>query len=360
MAKKTKLEMINEVLDHRIKNLEPSLRNETFTRLMEHDFSKMGTKRGEKVARALLSIPKLGSGCKRYWLARGWDSLQAEINAKENMKIINKSANRSSPYSILFWTKKINPNTNLNYTIAEAEQERNSRRPIRKEYWIAKGHDEAAAIELAQNQKSKNNRAGAMGSKDRSPERVRAHSHRTVDYWVLRGFSEAEAASKVSAAQKLFSLDICILKYGEVEGRKIWSDRQKQWLNSLKASGLHGGYSKVSMTLFTKLSKKMPDIQFGVNEAVITISGLSYTVDCLYQNNKRIIEFFGDYWHANPSKFSAGDMIKSKVAENIWKRDETKLKALVDAGYQVLVVWESEYNMDKQGTIDKCIAFLTQ
>ena len=114
------------------------------------------------------------------------------------------------------------------------------------------------------------------------------------------------------------------------------------------------------MTLFTKLSKKMPDIQFGVNEAVITISGLSYTVDCLYQNNKRIIEFFGDYWHANPSKFSAGDMIKSKVAENIWKRDETKLKALVDAGYQVLVVWESEYNMDKQGTIDKCIAFLTQ
>ena len=359
-VKKTKLELVNEVLDNRIKNLEPRLRSEICNKLMEHEFRIMSMKQGEYIARSLLSLPASGSGSVQYWIERGWDSLSAEIKAKETMKAINKSANRNSPYSTLFWTKKINPKTNVNYTTAEAEQERNSRRPIRKEYWIAKGYNEVAAIKLAENQKSKNNMTGAEGSKNRSPNRLRAHSHRTTDYWMLRGFSENEAITKVSAAQKLFSIDTCISKYGEVEGKKVWSASQKQWLNSLKASGIHGGYSKVSMTLFTHLSEKNPDILFGVNEAVITVLGLSYTVDCLYQKNKKIIEFFGDYWHANPIKFAANDMIKGKVVETIWKHDENKLKALTDAGYQVLIVWESEYNKDKQGTIDKCTAFLSQ
>jgi len=357
-AKKTKLEIVNDVLDHRIKNLEPNLRAEICNKLMEHKFPMTSMKQCESAARALLSLPGIGSGSARYWTERGWDSLQAEIKAKENMKTINKSANRNSPYSIIFWTKKINPKTNLNYTTDEAEQERNSRRPIRKEYWIAKGYNEVDAIELAKAQKLKNNIAGAAGSKNRSPSRLRAHSHRTADYWMLRGFSEDDAIAKVSAAQKLFSIDTCISKYGEIEGKKVWSARQKQWLNSLKASGIHGGYSKISMTFFTHISEKIPDILFGVNEAIITVSGLSYTVDCLHQTNKKIIEFFGDYWHANPIKFSAGDMIKGKLVENIWKHDENKLKTLTDAGYQVLVVWESEYNKDKQGTIDQCVNFL--
>ena len=57
-----------------------------------------------------------------------------------------------------------------------------------------------------------------------------------------------------------------------------------------------------------------------------------------------IIEVDGDYWHANPSKYSANDFIgpKKLFAHQIWARDLYKKQKLEELGYQVMSIWESD------------------
>ena len=49
---------------------------------------------------------------------------------------------------------------------------------------------------------------------------------------------------------------------------------------------------------------------------------------------------------------------KQKTASEIWEYDKRKIKCAELHGYKVLTIWESEYNKDKEGTIQKCIDFL--
>jgi hypothetical protein len=62
-----------------------------------------------------------------------------------------------------------------------------------------------------------------------------------------------------------------------------------------------------------------------------------------------IIEFNGDYWHANPRIYRDTDLIMGKSASSIWERDSLKLKNARDLGYNVMVIWENDYvnNSDK-------------
>lgn len=60
-------------------------------------------------------------------------------------------------------------------------------------------------------------------------------SKRCKEYWILQGFTEEEASKKVSEAQTTFSLKICIEKYGEEEGYKIWKERQDKWQIALNS-----------------------------------------------------------------------------------------------------------------------------
>lgn len=55
----------------------------------------------------------------------------------------------------------------------------------------------------------------------------------TKYYWLEQGYSEKEAIKKVTERQTTFSKEICIEKYGEKEGLKIWQDRQDKWQHTL-------------------------------------------------------------------------------------------------------------------------------
>ena len=59
-----------------------------------------------------------------------------------------------------------------------------------------------------------------------------------------------------------------------------------------------------------------------------------------------IIEFNGDYWHANPDLYKASDLIHYRfgniTAEDIWNKDLKKKKLAELAGYSIITVWEKE------------------
>lgn len=80
-------------------------------------------------------------------------------------------------------------------------------------------------------------------------------------------------------------------------------------------------------------------------------------------DNKKIIEFNGDFWHGNPNKYSKNDIIsypdnKKVLVEDLWKRDEIKNNFAESKGFEVLTIWEAEYRKDENNMIKKCLDFL--
>ena len=57
-----------------------------------------------------------------------------------------------------------------------------------------------------------------------------------------------------------------------------------------------------------------------------------------------IVEIDGDYWHANPKKYKANDIIgpSKKTAKKIWEYDKTKTQDILNEGYRVLRYWSSD------------------
>lgn len=66
-----------------------------------------------------------------------------------------------------------------------------------------------------------------------------------------------------------------------------------------------------------------------------------------------IIEFNGDYWHANPLYYHETDCIRGVPAKDIWEFDRQKIQLATDTGFRVMVIWENEFLNDKNKTIEK-------
>ena len=88
----------------------------------------------------------------------------------------------------------------------------------------------------------------------------------------------------------------------------------------------------------------------------------SYLYDIHYK--KKIIEFNGDYWHANPELYLFEDFVGNILnnsptyAYEIWAKDAKKRELAESMGYEVMVVWESEYKELPKTTIERCLKFL--
>lgn len=57
-----------------------------------------------------------------------------------------------------------------------------------------------------------------------------------------------------------------------------------------------------------------------------------------------VIEYFGDYWHANPNRYKANEIVHHNLtAEEIWKHDEIRIKELEGIIAKVIIIWEYNY-----------------
>ena len=67
--------------------------------------------------------------------------------------------------------------------------------------------------------------------------------------------------------------------------------------------------------------------------------------------------------HGNPNKYSWNDypnpFNKNITAKEIWDKDEDKIRVAKNNGFDILIIWDSEYRWgDKQVIINKCVDFL--
>ncbi len=188
-------------------------------------------------------------------------------------------------------------------------------------------------------------------------------SHTQVPYWTQKGFTEEEAKIKISQLQKTFSLDICIEKYGEIDGKKRWTERQEKWKSKVfnDETYIGGGRSKIGEELNLKLLDVLNpynfNILYGNNEKFIkTKENKAYKYDFTIIDLKLIFEFNGDYWHCNPDVWESSMIhrVKGKTAAEIWKYDNEKILAAKNNGYDVYTIWESEYRKNPEEIFKKC------
>lgn len=188
-----------------------------------------------------------------------------------------------------------------------------------------------------------------------------------MDYWLKKGYSEEEASVLLKERQTTFNKEICIEKFGPIDGLKRWEDRQTKWINTLNNKSDEEKNEitrkKVANNINNSVSRAEMDLAQILNlsqQMALKKPSNDYYVYDLYKDNK-IIEYNGDYWHCNPKKYKEDFYNKSiqMTAKEKWQKDNEKIEFAKSQGYELLVIWESDWLEDKVECIKKCKSFLS-
>ena len=241
------------------------------------------------------------------------------------------------------------------------------------EYWACKGYSsEEALIKKAEH--IENMQAAFHKELKNNPEKYKGRTPLQLDYWTDRGYSSEEAKDLRKERQKTFTLEKCILRYGEEIGFELWRERNVKWSKKVEQKYKNGEFTK-----FCKHNYSNTELKFF--EHLLSVYTPKSNYHCALPGNrqffryfkeegvtlaydfvcgKKMIEFNGDYWHCNPLIYSADYFHKYMkcTAQQKWDADKYKINLIQKLGYEVLIVWESEYKKDPDQIITKCIKFL--
>lgn len=137
--------------------------------------------------------------------------------------------------------------------------------------------------------------------------------------------------------------DSRIKSYGlklSIAAKKRWNNMSDTQKDTLRQRCARIGIQKKA---FTSIEKKIHSLldNMGVRY-VIGFDAKYYICDIYLPDDNLIIECQGDYWHANPNKYSL-DSINKTQARNV-HRDKTKKSYLTNLGYKLLYLWEYDIN----------------
>lgn len=144
------------------------------------------------------------------------------------------------------------------------------------------------------------------------------------------------------------------LDHQKKRSRLVWEKKtpkeRKEWLDkSLLSEQCIRGDKKGYIT--SKPEQKISDIldSLGITHTrqfLIREPNKRYYYDIYIPAFNLIIEFNGDYWHANPNKYKSNDVVFFKfgevIAQEIWDKDKKKIDAAKNKGHNVIIIWEAE------------------
>lgn len=106
-----------------------------------------------------------------------------------------------------------------------------------------------------------------------------------------------------------------------------FSNKQIQWLEFLEK------YYNIS-------------IQHALNDGEYKIKNTKWKADGYCKENNTIYEFHGDYWHGNPKCYLETDKntISNKTMGYLYKKTLEREQKIKDLGYNLVVMWESDWN----------------
>lgn len=107
-------------------------------------------------------------------------------------------------------------------------------------------------------------------------------------------------------------------------------------------------YSKISIKWIKEYahSRRLKNIKHGQNGGEHHIPGTKFRVDGFHAASNTILEFHGDAFHGNPKVFKPNDRphpFSTKTARELYLDTKARENVLRKLGYNVVVMWESEY-----------------
>jgi len=101
----------------------------------------------------------------------------------------------------------------------------------------------------------------------------------------------------------------------------IISKMEIDWLDSL---GIPQEYRQASLKIGRKIIK----------------------ADAFVPPTNTVYEFYGDYWHGNPLKFSSHSInsVKDKTFGELYQATLAREQLIVQAGYKIISIWELDWN----------------
>ena len=237
-----------------------------------------------------------------------------------------------------YWKNKMNKNKKSIWTI---------------DYWTSNGYSKEDAIEKIKKYQSENSK---KRNYDTSPSTL------TKAYWISRGYSEIDAVEKISVIQSNLS------KYSNKFSGYTHTNNSKKMIstsmkNHIKLIGntewtSHFGDSWVN------INRSVGEIQIFdyVQRVIQSVSAnefiCGYNVDMVVGN--KIIEYFGDFWHGGETMFTENDVhpVTKLPICDMREYDRTKINTLIENGYELLIIWESDYYTNKSKVFDKINKFL--
>lgn len=164
--------------------------------------------------------------------------------------------------------------------------------------------------------------------------------------------------------------DTWVEKLGKEEADK----RYKQYKQTLSDTSFWHKFNKINKENWSKISQ---ELFWKIYEEVspyyqhIYFGELNHEYGCetnknfdfVIKDNKKIIEFNGDRFHANPALYKAHNIPLSFLklhANEIWENDKIKLDKARKNGYDIKIIWESDYLKNKETIIKDCINFINQ
>lgn len=173
---------------------------------------------------------------------------------------------------------------------------------------------------------------------------------------------------KLDKLKLINSKEYLIDIHGELKGIELYHTRR---FKSAKA-GKRG--SKISKKLFDCLANHIPEDECvyywskngewrvrltDLDRSILNTNQQNIFVDFKYK--QRIIEFFGDFWHANPAVYTEEQIcnpFEQLTAKDIRERDRIRIQLLTQKGFDILVIWERDFKRNPELVINECLTFL--
>jgi len=352
----------------------------------------------------------------QYWLDKDYSEEEAKLK-------VEQIKDKTYPMRINYWINKGYTEEEAKLKISEIQSNRGKIQPEIKtlkknqlEYWINKGYTEEEAKLKKKEITDKSNRFSVLFWINRghteeeaklkiseiqssNSKKVKTRKNgANLELLINKGYTQEEAKLKISNMQSTFSLEKCINKYGKELGLVKFKERQIKWqltlqnkenineINKSKAfneekyilkygkeklkellkkrsNSTFNKYSKISMELFDAIQSNIEEKCFyGKKEKCLkyidtNLKTKYYYVDFLINNV--IIEFYGNYWHANPKLYNEDFLISNGVnnylAKDKWENDNIRINNIKQLGYYTIIIWENDYMLNKLETINYCL-----
>ena len=160
------------------------------------------------------------------------------------------------------------------------------------------------------------------------------------------------------------SLEYMIEEYGEEEGIKKFKDFCYYRTNSCGSRS----YSLISQqcfnTIYSHINTTNEIFYHDLNREYSIINNTNtYNLDFYDKTKNLVIEFLGDYWHANPKRYNSDEIIihhqKSICVKDIWKYDKQRkrniCKVLNNPIY--IEVWESDWKENPDKVMEEILKY---